>query len=186
MYYTQHIHQRQLLTGLKYILHLSVLIIMTLFVFILYQTVFALSPSFPIQGIILHADNWQLNPVSITKNMTECKEGQQHIRFPNIQAVSYYSDGKTLFATLWLSSKFKDIDDKTEQHRSYAFFIVSDSVYNANQSYEVSLDWNFSNPNDTWIKKYHEWSPIPGYGKVLYQENITSNHPARNQMVATA
>jgi hypothetical protein len=179
MYYTQHTQQRELLTGLKYILHLSVLIIMTLFVFIFYQTVFALSPSFPIQGIILHADNWQLNSgvFSTAKNITQCKEGQQHIRFPNIQAVSYYSDGKTLFATLWLSSKFKDIDN-AEQHRSYAFFIVSDSVYNANQSYEVSVDWNFNpNSNNPWIKKFHEWSPIPGFDKVLYQENITSNHP---------
>jgi hypothetical protein len=153
---------------------------MILFMFVFYHTVFALSPSFPIQGIILHGDNWQLNPdgSSTAKNITECKEGQQqHIRFPNIQAVSYYSDGKTLFATLWLSSKFKDIDNMTEQHRSYAFFIVSDSVYNANQSYEVSVDWNPPNSNNTWIKKYHEWSPIPGYDKVLHQENITSNHP---------
>jgi hypothetical protein len=171
-------HQQLLLASLRYILHLSVLIIMILFMFVFYHTVFALSPSFPIQGIILHGDNWQLNPDG-TKNITECKEGQQHIRFPNIQAVSYYSDGKKLFATLWLSSSFRDIDNMTEQHRSYAFFIVSDSELqnNANQSYEVSVDWNFPNSNNSWIKKYHEWSPIPGYDKVLYQENITSDHP---------
>ena len=112
---------------------------MILFAFIFYHTVFALSPSFPIQGIILHADNWELNPDGSTAtNITECKERrQQQIPFPNIQAVNYYSDGKTLFATLWLSSHFKDIDNMTEQHRSYAFFIVTDSVYNANQSYRL-------------------------------------------------
>jgi hypothetical protein len=84
-------HQQLLLASLRYILHLSVLIIMILFMFVFYHTVFALSPSFPIQGIILHGDNWQLNPdgSSTAKNITECKEGQQqHIRFPNIQAVS--------------------------------------------------------------------------------------------------
>jgi hypothetical protein len=170
--------QERLSESLKYILHLYVLIIMILFVFTFYHTVFALSPSFPIQGMILHADNWQLDrSSSIATNISECREGQQHIPFPNIQAVNYHSDGKTLFATLWLSSQFKDIDNMTEQHRSYAFFIVADSVYNANQSYEVSVDWNLANPNNTWVKKYHEWSPIPGFDKVLYQENIAGNHP---------
>ena len=101
--------QQQMLASLKYILHLSVLIIIILlFVFIFYHhTVFALSRSFPIQTI-LFANNWQLNPDgSTTKNITDCKERQQNIPFPKVQAVTYYSDGKTLFATLWLSSQFK-------------------------------------------------------------------------------
>src|SRR5919199_1608176 len=96
--------QKRLLSGLRYILLLYLLIIMMLFIFTFYHTVFALSPSFPIQGIILHADNWQLDPDSPTANITDCKQGQQHIPFPDIQAVNYHSDGKTLFATLWLSS----------------------------------------------------------------------------------
>jgi hypothetical protein len=67
--------QKRLLSGLRHILHLYLLIITMLFIFTSYHTVFALSPSFPVQGIILHADNWQLDPDNPTTNISECKQG---------------------------------------------------------------------------------------------------------------
>jgi len=138
---------------------------------------FALSPAFPIQGISLPADAWHLidDVESPTTNMTQCKEGGKHIPFPSIDAVNYYSDGKVLFTTLWLSSQFKPVQNMTELYRSYAFFIVPSSIYNNTQTYEVTLEWNVTHPN-IWTRKYHEWSPIAGFDKVLLQENVSNNY----------
>ena len=103
-------------------------------------------------------------------------QGGTAILFPNIQAVSYYSDGKSLFTTLWLSSQFKEINSTSEIHRSYASLIIPDSVYNVtNQSYETTVDWDI-HQSRVWTEKFHIWSPIAGFDKVLRQVNNSTGH----------
>ena len=41
----------------------------------------------------------------IEKNITACKNEKKSFRSPDIEAVTYFSDGKTLNATLWLSNQ---------------------------------------------------------------------------------
>jgi hypothetical protein len=136
---------------------------------------FALSPSFPIQGVYLRPDDWHLTTGSSVKNLNDCKDGQKHFPFPNIQAVNYISDGKTLNATIWLSSPFKGIQSN-EVHRTYAVFIVPDSLSpDSGQSYEVTMDWDLGNSN-SWTKTVREWSPIADVKKDFYQEAIPNNY----------
>jgi hypothetical protein len=148
-----------------------VLIMIIILLEVPFYSIFASSPPFSVQGIYLRHNDWLINldyPLTV-RNITQCRAGQQHIPFPNIQAVSYYSDGKSLFATMWLSSQFKEINSTSEIHRSYASFIVPDSVYNVtNQSYETTIDWD--RQNRSWTEKFHIWSPIAGFDKILSQE----------------
>jgi hypothetical protein len=142
--------------------------------------VFATSPPFPLQGIYNNRTDWSLEKApgyESAKNITECTIGQQH-RFPSphIAAVSYVSDGRTLNATLWLSSPFKEPTILSsslfkEVERTYALLIHSDSTYDIGQNYQLVIQWNpiFK----TWSKIIKESSPpfIFQSEKVLAQEN---------------
>jgi hypothetical protein len=142
--------------------------------------VFATSPSFPLQGVYNNQNDWSLEKApgfEGAENIAECTVGQQH-RFlsPHIAAVSYISDGRTLNATLWLSSAFKEptISSSSlfkEVERTYALLIHSDSTYDTGQNYQVVIQWN---PLvKTWSKIIKESSPpfIFQSEKVLDQVN---------------
>jgi hypothetical protein len=83
------------------------------------------SPSFVKQEILDAPADWQLwrtssNMVPITthdghtiqvesaKNISECKLGNGEFVSPDLGSVSYISNGKTLNATVWLTSPFKE------------------------------------------------------------------------------
>jgi hypothetical protein len=84
----------------------------------------SLSPSFVRQEIIDAPDDWQfwkgssnVSPIRAhdghsiqienANNITQCKIGDKFIS-PDIQSVSYISNGKTLNATVWLKSNFEE------------------------------------------------------------------------------
>ncbi len=90
-----------------------------------FQYVFADSPSFVRQEIIDTKGDWIFwkNPASEkprlfthddkfvvmdrARGLSECKQGTDFIS-PDIQSVSYISDGKTLNATIWLTDEFEE------------------------------------------------------------------------------
>lgn len=146
------------------------------------------SPSFPLQGINDDINDWSLanSNLSIgTNNITECTTGQHIFSYPDIAAVNYFSDGKTLNAILWLSSPFKEPSENVtssqfvEISRSYIMLIYIDSVYGIEQPYQIKIDWDLA--KNTWTrtiqltsltagenKKFDKWE-----NKLIERDNYT-------------
>jgi hypothetical protein len=162
----------------KYILPLFTLFIIITYVPHLYE-VFALSPSFSRQGIEDATSDWSLSirnipskfPLNKTENIVECKRGQQYFLSPDIVGVNYFSDGKTLNATIWLSSPFEEPTSKREPFfhtgRTYAWSIDINSAYDTRQGidYKVIINWDIL--NHRWIRNVQEWSSTPGEDKIF-------------------
>jgi hypothetical protein len=101
------------MTSSKYTLLLLIVSIMIVLFYKLPYEVFS-APSFVRQEIIDGTNDWILatsNKLLEARNISECAEWNPSLKeytfpSPDIQSVSYISDGKTLNATLWLSDKF--------------------------------------------------------------------------------
>ncbi len=85
----------------------------------------------------------------------------------DIRGVNYYSDGKTLNATIWLNSSFnKTIVDDADTV-SYGMYIDTDSNKETGWQgvdYQMEIQWN--NEMQTWIKIIVEYSS-QGYSRYL-------------------
>src|SRR5919109_4883300 len=101
------------MTSSKYTL---LLLIVSIMIVVLYKPAYEVfsSPSFVRQEINDGTNDWILatsNKLLEAQNVSECAEWNPSLKqysfpSPDIQSVSYISDGKTLNATLWLSDKF--------------------------------------------------------------------------------
>jgi hypothetical protein len=123
----------QMLASIKYlvILTLFVFTIIKISPLLLFNNISAapsssssLSPSFVRQEIVDAPDDWQLwkgpldiSPIRIhdgqligipnAKNISQCKIGDKFAS-PDIESISYISNGKILNATVWLTSNFEE------------------------------------------------------------------------------
>jgi hypothetical protein len=165
----------------NYILPLFVLftIIILLLSYESLLEVFALSPSFARQGVEDAASDWSSIskniasnfPLNKTENLIECKMGRQLFRSPDIVGVNYLSDGKTLNATIWLSSPFEEPALNKSPFflfgRTYAWIIDINSAYDTRQGpdYKVIIDWDTL--NHRWTRTVQEWSSTPGEDKIF-------------------
>jgi hypothetical protein len=102
---------------------ISLIVIIVVFAFFL-NNAFALSPSFQRQKIV-DRSHWKLivpstyltiiqTPVgnrvlNLSNNSAECLLSHQYLNSSYIDGVTYFSDGRTLNATLWLSDMFKEL-----------------------------------------------------------------------------
>lgn len=126
---------------------------------------FAASPSFSLQGIYNSDNGWDLENVrdfTNAKNITECTTTQHHFPSPQIAAVNYISDGKTLNSTLWLSSPFKEpiISSSSifqQVERRYALLIHVNSAFDIGQNYQIVIEWDST--SHAWTRKIIESSP---------------------------
>jgi hypothetical protein len=91
----------------------------------LLNNVLALSSSFPRQEITDPPHDWKLllanqpktliqtqfgnRELNFSNNEKECLSDHQYLHPPNIDGVTYVSNGRTLNATLWLSDVFKEL-----------------------------------------------------------------------------
>jgi hypothetical protein len=154
---------------------------------------FALSPPFARQDIINNHNQWAIEQVpqnytlidippgymKLAKKVDECKTEQRYPRLPGISAATYFSDGKTLNTTLWLSNPllqppsnasvwlrppFKEIP---WFHMGYYVSIHAHSVYDSGASESVGIEWDVQ--NSTWTKTVREYSPL-GDEKILNQK----------------
>ena len=114
--------------------------------------------------------NGEKYPLKIAKNITECRREESKSYLPDIVAVTYFSDGRVLNATLWLSSSFVEPPLNTTVHLSYpsidipwykiryGMTVSAPSIYDAPGSdYQVNLLWDLN--NRTWTKALDELSP---------------------------
>ena len=151
----------------KYVLPLIVLVtIIILYDPFSHQT-FASSPSFALQGIKDDLNDWSLSETNslgfnTAKNITECTAGQQQY-LPDISAVNYFSDGKALNTTLWLSSPFEQ--PSSQRVRSYALLIDVHSAYDIGQDYQVIINWDGS--RKAWNRIIEASSPTPGENRII-------------------
>ncbi|MFB5600822.1 MAG: hypothetical protein ACE5SW_11430 [Nitrososphaeraceae archaeon] len=91
-------------------------------------------------------------------------------RYTDIISVDYFSDGKSLNATLWLLFPFKE--NPPMQEVDYGMFIDSD--FNSKTGYggidyKVEIQWD--NETKKWNKVIERWSKYGGYRII---ENITN------------
>src|SRR5688572_20997382 len=104
----------------KYLLLFVILIMIVLIYEYIAREVFASPPPFVRQIITDPPDDWYIVPTpfdvaqveipgyglilpDIEKNITACKNEKNRFRSPDIEAVTYFSNGTTLNATLWLT-----------------------------------------------------------------------------------
>ena len=96
-----------------------------------HNEVHALSPSFPRQVIIDGSNDWVsgnfLSAPSSNFTTSKCKVEKSFFpSTPDIEEINYLSDGKTLNATFWLSSSFKE---PSEQYRLFLKQDVTQTKY---------------------------------------------------------
>lgn len=116
------------------------------------------------------APNGEKYPLKIAKNITDCRREDGKSYLPDIVAVTYFSDGRVLNATLWLSSSFVEPPLNRTVHLSYpsidipwykiryGMTVSTPSIYDAPGSdYQVNLSWDLN--NGTWTKVLDELSP---------------------------
>jgi hypothetical protein len=168
--------------------------------------VFSESPSFVRQIITDPSDDWfVLKPrenfttvntidggssnVTIGKTTTECTS--EKYRFPDISAVSYFSDGKTLNATLWLYYPFIEpaknatawlsppIKDVPWYRIVYAMSIGIHSVYDIEGSdYQIKELWYIY--DNRWSKIVEEMSST-NETKIVDQRQIYTHFSEREK-----
>lgn len=107
----------------------------------LQNEVHALSPIFPRQVIIDGSNDWVfgnfLSAPSSNLTTSQCNEKQSFFpSTPDIEEINYLSDGKTLNATFWLSSSFKE---PSEQY-DYSLNKTSQIQNTSNNTNLVAID----------------------------------------------
>ncbi len=113
------------------------------------------------------------------KNIEDCKTENNEFPFPDIAAVSYMSDGKTLNATLWLSDFSKDPSTDKDlfsvssfkelpwHNMGYTMSIDVISAYDTGPDNYVTTKWNPF--EQSWTKVVEEASGT-GKKRVIYEE----------------
>jgi hypothetical protein len=104
--------------------------------------VLASSPSFPRQSEIEPTHEWQYFSLTTNSNCTGIANIDQ---IPDIRGVSYFSDGKVLNATIWLSGAFEGVPIPSAiRIPTYVMGIGIIQSYNtsAKVDYAVTVQWN--------------------------------------------
>jgi hypothetical protein len=131
------------------------------------KNVFALSPYFGKQEIRDPNLDWvnmkNKQPVTSTKGLPY---------FTDILSVDYYSDGKTLNATLWT---FLPFQGNPLKYNKVHYGMLIDSDFDKNTGFEgidYKLEISWDNQTKEWTKKLVQWS-VNGEQRVL---NISKNY----------
>ena len=123
------------------------------------------------------------------QNETDCKRAQHddymanYFHPPDILSVTYLSNGKTLNATLWLSSAFTEPPSNASDWLSlprpahipwymitYGMSLASHSIYDTEGTdYAVGYAWDVL--NNTWTRTVSELSPQGDYKTLELQPN---------------
>jgi hypothetical protein len=144
---------------------LSLFLLMTLMILYTHfqEKVWGDSPSFPIQQIDDASEDWNIfdnsseiaKSTEVAEDSSDCDKSFEYIP-SDITTVNYYSDGKYLNATLWLSSPFEEFVHNLSS-RDYVIYVDVKSVYDARISdYASGISW--TNSSKSWTKELYEYS----------------------------
>jgi hypothetical protein len=128
----------------------------------LFQDALATPPSFSRQEVLGHSVNWfdMYNGRPVTN-------GPSHI---DIKSVNYFSDGRSLNATIWLAD-FEPIPPADHDNVNYGMYFDAD--YNKKTGvqgidYKVEISWD--KKNQTWTRVFEEWGTNGTTAKTLSKE----------------
>jgi hypothetical protein len=130
----------------------------------LFYNVFASSPSFSLQELRDGAVDW----IDMNKNQQQSLAG---IPSTDILIVNYFSNGKILNATFWLSAPFKEKHSDERLKLNYGVLIDADSN-NETGVQGVDYQIEISGQNGTWSRKVSQWSSIQS-NRTLDEPNYT-------------
>lgn len=127
----------------------------------------ASSPSFPRQVQIEPPHEWQYFPLSVDYNCT----GIAHsVQIPQMTGVSYFSDGKVLNATIWLSDAL-EIRPTPSVLRiptyTMGIGIIQSYSTSAKVDYAITVQWNPL--SQTWSRTLEEF--LANGTRILQQDN---------------
>jgi hypothetical protein len=153
------------------------LVVSFIFIFIFFISIdasqsFAISAPFPLQQINDGQNDW----IDMAAKQPAIHKGAfapDYMGITDIEAVSYFSDGKILNATLWTYLPFKAKPTKYEQV-NYGMLIDSDFDKNTGYGgidYLFQLGWN--NNTTRWDKSLWELSPTGENKTLVYEHNFT-------------
>ena len=151
----------------NYILLLSILLVCMNSFNGLMINALASSPSFPRQLEVEGSPEWRYFPLSAPSNCTGTADS---VQIPHMTGVSYFSDGKFLNATIWLSDilKIKPIPTAI-RIPTYTLGIGIIQSYNtsAKVDYAVTVQWNPL--NQTWSSTLLEF--LANGTRILQQDD---------------
>jgi hypothetical protein len=158
---------------------LSLFLLMTLMILYTHfqEKVWGDSPSFPIQQIFDDTEDWNFfnsseiaKSTEVAEDSSDCDKSLEYIP-SDITTVNYYSDGKYLNATLWLSSPLEEFVHNLIS-RDYVIYVDVKSVYDAGKSdYASGINWR--NSSNSWTKELYEYS---AYGDRWKYLKIMADH----------
>ena len=148
---------------------LSTILVVTIFIAPskpLSHNALAIPPSFPRQEVLGNIENWfdmyNNRPVTNGPNYTD------------IKSVNYFSNGKSLNATIWLDD-FKPIPPAEHENVNYGMYFDADFNKKTGVQgidYKVEISWD--NKSQTWTRVFEEWGTNTTKPKTLSKE------PAKN------
>ena len=123
------------------------------------------SHSFARQTITDDLDDWSYMGISslLQFDKEECAQQGKKFNPPDIAAVDYFSDGKFLNTTLWLSSNIQTPIPPAVT--SFEMLIDVSSAYDTGQDYLLKLDWDRTSKN--WFRTLQDISPSPGKNRII-------------------
>lgn len=163
------------------------LVVFFIFAFILFASIdilqsFAISPAFPLQQINDGQNDW-INMATKQLVMHKGDSAPDYMGITDIRAVSYFSDGKILNATLWTYFPFEAKPSKYEQV-NYGMLIDSDfdkSTGYGGIDYLFQIGWN--NNTKRWDKSLWELSPTGEQRTLINEKNFTGFYESQKAYV---
>jgi hypothetical protein len=136
---------------------------------LLSQNALATAPSFSRQEVLGHSVNWfdMYNNRPVT-------DGTSY-SYVDIKSVNYFSDGRTLNATIWLAD-FQPIPPPDHENVNYGMYFDADFNKNTGVQgidYKVEVSWD--KKNQTWTRVFEEWGTNMATPKTLSKPEPAMN-----------
>ena len=147
-----------------YISKLLAIIILIILLELVIGESYSSSISFHRQTITDKIGDWTIMGITdqLPFDKRECQE-QLNFKPYDIIAIDYFSNGKDLNTTLWISASVEEPDITAIS--SFEMLMDVSSVYDAGQDYLIKLEWN--KINKTWDKTVQAVSPSTGNNKII-------------------
>lgn len=143
-------------------------------------------------GMLISAPDGQTLQITNAVSIEECKDENGNFISPDIAAVSYLSDGKTLDVTLWLSSAFRDpatsdslwtvesLKEVPWHNVGYTISIDIISAYDTGPDYYATIKWDPA--EQKWTRVLEEGSGT-GEKRTIQQDEATGFYDSRKNYV---
>jgi hypothetical protein len=130
----------------------------------------ASSPSFPRQVEVEPPHDWRYFPLTPHSNCTAIGKS---VQIPHMVGASYFSDGNTLNATIWLSGPFQKVPFPLIRSPTYSMDIGIVQSYNTNVKVDYADMIQWDGLSSTWTRTIQEFL-ANSTRTLLHDNNYTS------------